>query len=731
MPEAGSGTEGYSCAPHSRQAAAGRERCDASGEQQLRPGAPRPAAEDATPGARTLSRALGRTIGIDTGGTFTDLVLAADGELRLAKVPSTPRDPVRAILSGLELLGGVRPGDQVVHGTTVALNALLAGRAARVALVTNEGFADLLEIGRQERPDIYALHPEKTPPLVPPALRFEVRSRIWPEPSTADGRRFTRVQEPTRRELEELARAIQRSGARSIAVCLLHSYAEPAIEERVARALARLGLPITCSARVLREHREVERFSTAVVNAALVPLMRDYLGSLGARLAPARLALLQSSGGTLPAQACAETPVRVLFSGPAGGVVGAARAARETGCASFVGLDMGGTSTDVAFHDSTGGGTGARSSGRALEPAQVAGLAVAVPALDIHTIGCGGGSLVTIDAGGILHVGPRSAGADPGPVAYGKSDVPTVTDAHVFLGHIAEGPFLGGRLDLDGRAVRAAFARLARQLRCEPREAARAVLDVARAAMRRAIGVMTMQRGQDPERLPLVAFGGAGGLHACALAQSLGMRGALVPLHPGALSALGMTAAEPLCDLEHTVLEPLASRGARAWQRELHALAARAREELQASGVPARAIRIERALDLRYVGQSFEIRVADGRDPAAAFHRAHAACSGYALPEREIELGCLRARAAVASPPPAARRARARRLPASALRERRTAVFDRPRRALVLRREELPPGCRFTGPALIEEYSGTTLVPHGWRARVTAHGHLWLERGRG
>jgi N-methylhydantoinase A len=673
---------------------------------------------------------VARTIGIDTGGTFTDLVLAEGRALTVAKVPSTPADPVRAILAGLEHLGGLRAGDHVVHGTTVALNALLTGRLARVALITNQGFRDLLEIARQDRADIYALHPEKPAPLVARARRFEVASRVWPAPDApANGRaRMVRVQKPSRSELARLVRAVARSGAESLAIGLLHSYADPRDERVLARALAALDLPITCSAELLAEHREYERFSTAAVNAALVPLVRAYLGSIEARLGGARLSLLQSSGGTLPAARAAREPVRVLFSGPAGGVVGATHAAREAGLGAFVGLDMGGTSTDVAFHDPARGR--ARALEQALEPPRVAGHPVAVPALDVHTIGCGGGSLVHVDAGGVLHVGPESAGADPGPVAYGRSDVPTVTDAHVLLGHVASGTFLGGRLDLDHAAVARAFARLARRLGTSPSDAARAVLDVARAAMRRALGVMTMQRGQDPARLALVAFGGAGGLHAAALSAALGMRGALVPRHPGALSARGMTAAEPQRDLVETLLVPLAALERRARARRLAALVERAATELVAEGAPRRALRFEATLDLRYVGQSFELRLADSADPRAAFHRAHRALYGYALEEREVELVCLRVRARAERPMPRTRPPRACSVPRAARRDAAPLAFAHRVRAQVLTREALPPGCTFTGPARIEEYSGTTLVPPGWRARVTRGGHLWLAPGR-
>ncbi|MCZ6596451.1 MAG: hydantoinase/oxoprolinase family protein [Planctomycetota bacterium] len=676
-----------------------------------------------------------RTLGVDTGGTFTDVVLREDGELRVAKVASTPDDPARGVLAGLEQLGGTGEGDHVVHGTTVALNALLTGSTARTVLVAGEGFADLIEIGRQERPEIYALEPRKPTPLVPRELRFEVAQRSWPDPS---GKGLVTVKSPDSGELEELAAAVQKSGAESVAVCLLHAFADPAIETAVARALEPLGIPLTCSASILPEHREYERFSTAVVNAALAPLMRDYLGSLQERLGAARLYVLMSNGGTLPAPRAAVEPVRVLLSGPAGGVVGAARAAREAGFRRLVGLDMGGTSTDVAFHDvATDSPRGAGESGGSaadaastVEPLRVAGYPVGVPALDIHTIGCGGGSLVTVDRGGMLHVGPESAGADPGPVCYGQSEQPTVTDAHVFLGHIAEGPFLSGELPLDLDAVQRAFGVLARELGVEPVEAARGVLAVAQAAMRRAIGVMTMQRGQDPGRVLLVAFGGAGGLHAAALAESLGMPAALVPRHPGALSAYGMTTADAIREHARSPLERLSSWSRTRRRRVFAELAAEGRESLVEAGHPQRAVACEHLLDLRYEGQSYELRLPECADPAAAFHEAHERLYGYRLADREVELVCLRARAVVRAEPPRFARPRSKPLPDEAIRGRRRAVFDRPRNAAVIDRACLRPGHRLDGPALVEEYSGTTLIPPGWRGRVTAGNHLLLERSR-
>lgn len=666
------------------------------------------------------------TIGVDTGGTFTDLVLLsreAGVEPHVEKLPSTPADPSRAVLEGIARLPGDDPanGAHVVHGTTVALNALLTGRQAPTALVTNTGLRDLVEIGRQDRPELYALHPVKPPGVVPRELRFEVGQRTWPDPETGAP---LEVSAPSKAELARLRTAIRRSKARSIAVCLLHAYADPSIEARVAAALAPLGLPITCSAGLLREYREVERFSTAMVNASLVPLMRDYLKRLAAALPTSRLELMQSSGGTLAAAAAAEEPVRVLLSGPAGGVVGAARAAREAGFERMVGLDMGGTSTDVAFQGAGGeAGLG--------EIPRVAGHAIAVPSLDIHTIGCGGGSLICVDASGVLHVGPDSAGADPGPVCYGRSEQPTLTDAHVLLGHLGEESFLGGRLELDTEEVERAFARLGKQLGVKPTEAAEGALDVARAAMRRAVGVMTMQRGQDPKTLPLVGFGGAGGLHAAALAESLGMLSALVPRNPGVLSALGMATADALDDRSESLLSPLAAARPTVRRRTYARLAKDARRELREAGHAARSIELTCELDLRYAGQSFELRISDTAAGlpterlAESFHRGHAALYGYRLDDREIELVHARVRALVRRPAPRHRAVRARPLPKAAVLGSRPAHFAGRRVACrLIDRAALAPGHRFDGPAIVQEFSGTTLVPPRRRADVTTGGHL-------
>jgi len=657
-------------------------------------------------------------IGADTGGTFTDLVLLEGDKVRTVKVQSTPGDPSEAVLRGLEALGGAE-GVELIHGSTVGLNAMLTGEVAPTALVTNEGFRDLMEIGRQERPELYSLHPKKPAPLVERRRRFEVGQRAYP----LDDGSLELAKRPTRAELRRLAERVRRSGAKSVAVCLLHSYADPGMEEEIARHLERAGLSVTCSARLLAEYREFERFSTAVANASLVPIVRAYLERLSERVGDRELSILQSSGGCFPAAQAVNEPVRALFSGPAGGVVGAARAAAQAGHEEVVTLDMGGTSTDVAFHSNAAGLEDA------VNDVLVAGHPIGVPALDIHTIGCGGGSIITVDPGGVLRVGPQSAGADPGPVCYGSGTELTVTDAHVMLGHLHSGAFLDGALELDFEGVRRGFTALGKRLGVAPMVAAEGVLSVARAAMRRAVGVMTMQRGRDPRRLPLVAFGGAGGLHAASLAESLNQPGALIPRHPGALSAWGMAHADAVQDRSRTVLGdltdwPRAKRGA-----VLRELAGDAIALLKTSGHSERSIQTEFRLDLRYRGQSYELALPEASlDAAKRFHSAHARRYGWTLEDAGIELVHLRARALVRRRLPRTRAVSPKRLPAGAVLGTQMAGFGSQLEARRIKREVLTEGVSFQGPAIIEEYSGTTLLPLGWTAQVTSGRHLWLSK---
>ncbi len=494
-------------------------------------------------------------VGVDTGGTFTDFVFEAGGQWRIFKLASTPDDPSRAITAGLKRItedAGARLAQiEVVHGTTVGTNALLQRRGARTALVTTSGFEDVIEIGRQARPELYNLNAVKPAPLVASELRFGVNERV-----AASGE----VLEPlSEKEIEVLVEKLKKAQAESIAISLLFSFARPGHEQRIADALKGFNVPLSVSHEILPEYREYERTSTVAVNAYLQPLMGKYLKRL-TKPSPSfkfqvlsfKLRVMQSSGGSISADAAAEEPVRTILSGPAGGVVGALSGARSASIENIITFDMGGTSTDVALCD--------REGMRLTNEAIVAGVPVAAPMMDIHTVGAGGGSIARVDEGGSLRVGPESAGADPGPASYGRSLLPTVTDAHVVLGHFPGATLLGGEFRLDKGRAREALDKLAREMsaaagrRVSAVQAAQGVLEVVNTNMERALRHISVERGNDPRGFTLVPFGGAGGLHAVELARALRIPRVLLPSSPGALSAIGVVTTDIVKDQSRTVM---------------------------------------------------------------------------------------------------------------------------------------------------------------------------------
>jgi N-methylhydantoinase A len=667
----------------------------------------RPESEPSTPAAPTPPPVL---VAVDTGGTFTDLLRWSGGRLETLKVPSTPHDPAEAVLEGLSrLLSGGEPFE-LLHGSTVATNALLERKGARVVLVTNRGFEDVLAIGRQNRPQLYALVGHRLPPLIPRERRLGLSGRLGP-----DGSELETLDEG---ETAALADRVCALGAEAVAVCLLHSYADPVHEEAVAAALDRTGLPLSVSARLLPEYREFERTSTTVVNAYIAPVMERYLGRLDRDAGARRLAVMGSNGGTLDVARARREPVHTVLSGPAGGVVGALAWARRAGVDEIVTFDMGGTSTDVSLCP-----------GRPLHTREfeIGGHPVAVPVLDIHTVGAGGGSLASVDPGGALRVGPESAGAHPGPVAYGRGGRGvTVTDAHVWLGRIPDDAFLGGAAVLDRAAVTAPLERLAAELGSTPDEAAEGILAVADTAMERALRVISVERGYDPAGLALVAFGGAGGLHAAGLAARLGAERALVPPDPGLLSAWGILTAPVSREASRTLLAPsdhdeTPGRLDRAF-RELETSALHA---LLAEGVDSSTVMVERRVDARYRGQSFELRVA-GEDWVEAFHAAHLRRYGYRRDETPVEAVTARALASAPGPDvpvPALEPARG---PAPTV---RSTARHAGRSLEVLRvwRRDLRAGHVLEGPALVLDYSATTWLPPSWRLEVDGLGVLHLR----
>jgi N-methylhydantoinase A len=653
-------------------------------------------------------------IAIDTGGTFTDCVYRADGRVEVLKLPSTPDDPGRAILEAIERIAkrtGAE-GLEIRHGTTVATNALLERKGARVAFVTTEGFEDTLAIGRQARPSLYDWNQHRPQPLSEPSLCFGIAERIGP------GGEVIRVL--TRAALKDLQRRVRASQAESIAVSLLFSFANPEHERAVAAALEPLRLPISLSHQILPEFREYERASTVTMNAYLAPRMASYIGGLERTLdrRGAQLSIMQSSGGILSAQAAAREPVRTILSGPAGGVTGALSVARAAGIERVLSFDMGGTSTDVALLDAT------REPATTIE-GQVGGLPVRVPMLDIHTAGAGGGSLAWMDAAGALQVGPQSAGAHPGPACYGRGDRATVTDADLILGRLHPDHFLGGEMQLDEQRARFAlggvfvdgggFASV--------EALAEGIVRVADARMEGALRQVSVERGHDPRSFTLLAFGGAGPLHACALASALGIRRVLIPSAPGALSALGILDADLRREFSRTVMAvPGSSQIAQVFAE----LEAEAREVFRREGAkPA----LKRSADLRYHGQGFELRVDWSANVVSRFHESHAQFYGYADHGRAVEIVTLRVQAV----------ARSRRIPQAALARKRSdgsraqlgshLIFEeaRWRRGALYDRTLLRPGDRFGGPAVIVELSATTYLPSGWAAVVDGFSNVVLE----
>jgi len=656
-------------------------------------------------------------IAIDTGGTFTDCVWFERRQLRLLKIFSTPSDPSLAIAQAVRKIANGR-SFTLLHGTTVGTNALLERKGARVAFVTTQGFADIIEIGRQARPKLYDFFFDAIAPLVPAGLRFGVAERTDPEGKI--------LQSPSAAALQDLAQCLRNSGAEAVAVSLLFAFANSANEEAVAAALKPLGLPLSLSHKILPEFREYERASTVVINAFLQPVMQRYLQLIQDRLARDTNTLrtkslkpgvfvMQSSGGIMSLASAAREPVRSVLSGPAGGVIGAAAMARRSGFDRIIAFDMGGTSTDVSL---------VNGEPQPATEGTIAGLPVRVPMLDIHTVGAGGGSLARFDSGGALRVGPESAGADPGPICYGRGELPTVTDANLLLGRLRPEQFLGGDFSLDlERTRKITAAWLERQgQKLTLREFADGVIRVVNANMEKAIRVVSIERGYDTREFTLVAFGGAGGLHACELAAGLGIPRVMVPPLPGALSAYGILVSDIVKDYSRTVLwsVPADKRSGelkRKLRTEFERLEEMARQDFRAEGWRGK-IQLRSTADLRYKGQGFELNVpvrslnVDGS--IDAFHREHLRRYGYSHPEREVELVTLRLRAL--QPVKLRNFKLEERPPAKGIANKN-----------VLQRSSLRKNRVYRGPAVITEYSATTYVPSGMAFGIDSAGALVIE----
>ena len=677
-------------------------------------------------------------VGIDVGGTFTDLtaVDVETGRVVVTKVPSRPRNEAAAVLAGLGALT-IASADvrRLVHGTTVGTNAVLERRGARVALLTTAGFRDLIEIGRTKRniPALFIPTFVRPKPVVERKDRFEVTERLGP-----DGAVLVPLDPAS---IDRALDAALAAPAEAVAVCLLHAYLNPAHEHAVADAVKGRapGLPVSCSADVVAEYREFERFSTTVLNAYLQPLMEGYLTSLEERLLATGylhgVLTVASSGGMMTTDTARRLPIKTIFSGPAGGVSQACFVGAAADIPDFITYDMGGTSTDVCLV-------------RTLQPlmtadAMVGAFPVKVSQIDMHTVGAGGGSIAWLDVDGSLAVGPRSAGASPGPAAYGLGGTePTVTDANVLLGRIGTRQRLGGSIAIDPERARAALAALAARMeRPLPVETlAEGIVTIAVARMTSAIREISIQRGHDPRDFTLIAFGGAGPMHALAMADEIGIPRVLVPRHPGNFSALGLLAADIKHDDVRTRVGPL-REGLPALRAAFAEMETAARRQLEREGFVPEAQRLLRSLDLRYRGQAFELNLgigdaaAGGALPAidqieADFHRCHRENYGHANPQATVELVNARLTAYGLVPKPAAERhAGSGGTLDAALVERRPVWFaGRAHDCPVWERDRLPEGASLQGPAIVEEFGATTVVPPGWRGALDAHGNLRFER---
>jgi N-methylhydantoinase A len=682
-------------------------------------------------------RIVAYVLGVDVGGTFTDLALfdRSQGTLTLAKVPSTPEDQSLGVEEGIRQLmrqNGVQPAeiDFLIHGTTVATNAVLEGKGERAALLVTEGFADVLDIIRQDRPRLYDWRVMRPTPLIPRSLRWEVPERIL-----YTGEILRSLDED---RVRQIIAEIRERGINSIAVCFLHAYANPAHERRTAELIAELhpSARISLSGEILPEIKEYERMSTTVMNAVVTPIVYRYLQRLSERTQQigllSELHVMQSNGGIMTARTAAQKSAQSILSGLAGGVLGGVWVARQANYSNAITIDMGGTSFDISL----------AYQGKILfsRETEIGGHALSFPMIDVHTLGAGGGSIAWIDSGGALQVGPQSAGANPGPACYGKGGLePTVTDANVVLGRLNPAYLLGGAMAIQPELAREAIAqRIAEPLGLTVEQAAYGIIRVINANMLKGIRVVSVERGYDPREFTMVAFGGGGPLHAADLADELGVAQVLVPIAPGVTSAMGLLVADFRHDYTRTYLQATDSLSLAEWNELFAGLEAEATAQLLDEHVTPEDIVLERSVEMRYRGQgySLEVPVPDGSLDAKAlarvneaFHHVHQARYGYSRRDQVTEfvnlhlIGIGRLR----KPQPAESTAGSRDPVAAQVGTRRVYFDGDWLETPVFYRQKLRHGHYLNGSAVIEQLDSTALVPPGWTAFVDAQGNLVLS----
>jgi N-methylhydantoinase A len=652
-------------------------------------------------------------IGVDTGGTFTDFVYKDGDRWGVYKVLSTPSNPAQAVLEGLRYLSEGKK-KQIVHGSTVATNAILERHGARTALITNKGFEDIIEIGRQNRTRLYDLAYRKEPHIIPSELRFGLQGRIL-----QTGEELRPLDMET---AKDVALHLKELDIESVAVCFLFSYVNPTHEQKVKELLEPSGFQISLSHEILAEFREFERTSTTVINAYVSPKMQRYIGHLTDSLDEGdTLGIMQSNGGSISVETAMRESVRTILSGPAGGAVGAYEIGKMAGYTKLITFDMGGTSTDVSLIDNDLSLTFESS---------ISGYPVKVPMIDIHTVGAGGGSIARLDEAGALKVGPESAGADPGPICYGKGDSITVTDANLYLGRLIPEHFLGGRMVLKDDKLPSYFEKMAQKVRLSPLELAEGILDVANTAMERAIRVISVERGYDPREFTLFSFGGAGGMHAAFLARLLSIPKVLLPRNPGILSAIGMIMADVIKDYSLTIMRNQENVTSTFLSDQFMEIEERGREDLGSEGIPDDGIVLEKYLDMRYEGQSYEIIVPFDDDYNERFHALHEKTYGYRNEDKIIEIVNIRLRARGMPEKPRFQKSEkmVKTTPSDAFLGEKDVVFDGNRiRTKIVARDKLRSGNRIEGPAVLVEYSSTIVIPPFALAHVDEYGNIVME----
>lgn len=656
-------------------------------------------------------------LGVDTGGTFTDFVLLepGKGQIRTHKVLSTPHAPEEAVLQGINELGlrQVCNNGQlvIIHGSTVATNAALEGKGVKTVYITNKGFGDTLSIGRQTRTELYNLQPPPKPVIVEPQLCLEADCRI-----SARGETLTPL---TTRDLEHIRQQLQELKPEAVAINFLFSFLDDSSEKAV-EAIIPDTVFVSRSSYVLPEYKEYERGIATWLNAYLGPLVQHYLARLQKQTSPSPLGIMQSSGGTIDAQQAGRRAVNLLLSGPAGGLSAARFIGRACHTEQLMTFDMGGTSTDVALIDGEL---------RLTNEGHLGPYPVAVPMVDMHTIGAGGGSIAFLDEGGLLQVGPKSAGASPGPACYGKGGTsPTVTDANAVLGRLQPDNFLGGNMSLDLNAATKAVAALAEQLNMTTEQTAQGIIDIANEHMIRALRVISVQRGHDPKAFSLCSFGGAGGLHVCALADALNLSKAIVPVYGGVLSALGMLVASKERQLSCTFMKLLDAVNKADLFAQLKKLGQQGVEQLLEEGARSDQIQQFSSVDLRYQGQSYTLNIPlnDMKSLETQFHQLHSKRYGHSL-DIPIELVNLRQQVVAFAEP-----VQLPEIPAETQIQPgnpdTTATLAGFGATPVFQREKLPANTQITGPALICEKVSTTLIEKNWQACVDLYGNLILSK---